>query len=114
MKSTKPNPKKAALRTYRHRPTTADYIPAPRKGWHYEAGRLVRNAAAVVALVALAGCATTSGMNVKDINAQLPPGCVGHYSGSLTAGLGVQGSIAFDVTCGQPVATPAPVPAAQP
>lgn len=43
-KKAKPLPRR--WRQYRHHAGKTDYMPAPRKGWHYEKGQLVRNRAA--------------------------------------------------------------------
>jgi len=41
VRDTKTN--KSKWRQYRHRPTKTDYVPAPRKGFHYEKGKLIAN-----------------------------------------------------------------------
>jgi len=86
---------RSASRYYRHRAVQTDYIPAPRKGWHYEHGDLVRNTIAAVVLLALPGCAS---QQIDHVLANLDKDCTRHYSGSI-GGIGIVAQATFEIDC---------------
>jgi hypothetical protein len=54
-----PKVSRSSFRHYRHHAAQTNYIPSPRRGWHYENGNLVRNVAIGLLLTLLCGCNLT-------------------------------------------------------
>jgi hypothetical protein len=90
------------LRQYRHHAAQTAYVPAPRKGWHYEQGDLVRNVGLLLVMAAtLTGCAAAQ---IDHVLANLDKDCARHYSGSIGGIAGIGAQAQFDIQC-QPSGT---------
>jgi hypothetical protein len=88
-------PTRSHLRQYRHHAAQTAYVPAPRKGFHYEHGALVRNAGLILALLALSGCASAQ---IDHVLSNLDKDCERHYMINV-GGMGLTSNASATIDC---------------
>jgi hypothetical protein len=97
-----PRVTRSHLRQYRHHAAQTAYVPAPRKGWHYEQGDLVRNVGLILTLLALSGCSfLLSGCGqavMKQIVTDVSKDCDRHYIINV-GGMGITSNLSATLDC---------------